>query len=110
MANHRAFGVRQNSESAESFSRSRQGPNACVGRVTKGLGEAGVRSAMASRRPGQCLSVLPLLFVRIGIELYASPLPLSQAPVAAPTLPAHSRGGIQGRLREGDGGGFAQVR
>jgi hypothetical protein len=31
-------------------------------------------------------------------------------PVAALALPAHSRGGIQGRLRERDGGGFAQVR
>jgi len=38
---------------------------------------------------------LALLFVRMGVELYASPSPLSQAPVAALALPAHSRGGIQ---------------
>ena len=32
-ANHRAFCAKQDGESAESFARSRQGSNACVGRV-----------------------------------------------------------------------------
>jgi hypothetical protein len=35
MANHRAFGAKQDSGSAESFSRRTQGSNACVGRVAK---------------------------------------------------------------------------
>jgi len=35
MANHWAFCAKQDSESAESFSRSRHGSNACVGRVAR---------------------------------------------------------------------------
>ncbi len=42
------------------FSRRPQGGDACVARVTRmvtrGLREAGLRSAMGSRRPGKCLS------------------------------------------------------
>ncbi len=34
MANHRLSAAKQDSESAENFARSRQGSNACVGRVT----------------------------------------------------------------------------